>query len=177
MCRIVRYAYRQGIPEVIADVNRIMGREVPPEGADKLPVPTARELCGRLFFTCYMGTKNSSATTRLRAAKLAHAIGATHFEGDIDGIVDASVNWYANTMGEKYRPSFSGSQTQNLALQNVQARVRMVQSYLAAQLVLETQGRKGGLLVLGSANVDEGLRGFLTKVKHFVKCKLSEHLL
>ena len=39
----------------------------------------------------------------------------------------------------------------------------MVVSYLCAQLVPWTQDRKGFLLVLGSANIAEGLRGYLTK--------------
>ncbi len=37
----------------------------------------------------------------------------------------------------------------------VQARVRMVLAYLFAQLSLWARGKPGGLLVLGSANVDE----------------------
>ena len=36
-----------------------------------------------------------------------------------------------------------------MALQNVQARSRMVVAYLFAQLVLWTRNRPGGLLVLG----------------------------
>lgn len=52
---------------------------------------------------------------------------------------------------------------ENLALQNVQARIRMVLSYLFAQLMLWVRERPGGLLVLGSANVDEALRGYMTK--------------
>lgn len=36
-----------------------------------------------------------------------------------------------------------------------QARIRMVLAYLFAQLCLWAQGKPGGLLVLGSANVDE----------------------
>jgi NH3-dependent NAD+ synthetase len=40
-----------------------------------------------------------------------------------------------------------------------QARVRMVLSYLCAQLLPWVRGRSGFLLVLGSANVDEALRG------------------
>lgn len=78
-----------------------------------------------------------------------------------------------------------GSQRENLALQNIQvraaqrlplfllsfslhhsgfaielsclaqARVRMVLAYLFAQLSLWSRGKPGGLLVLGSANVDE----------------------
>lgn len=39
----------------------------------------------------------------------------------------------------------------------------MLLSYLFAQLTPWTHGQHGSLLVLGSANVDEGLRGYLTK--------------
>lgn len=39
----------------------------------------------------------------------------------------------------------------------------MVLAYLFAQLMLWARGRSGGLLVLGSANVDEALRGYMTK--------------
>jgi hypothetical protein len=48
-----------------------------------------------------------------------------------------------------------GSQTENLALQNIQARLRMVLAYLFAQLLPWVRGKSGALLVLGSANVDE----------------------
>lgn len=56
-----------------------------------------------------------------------------------------------------------GCPRQNLALQNIQARSRMVLSYLFAQLMLWARNRPGGLLVLGSSNVDEALRGYMTK--------------
>lgn len=39
----------------------------------------------------------------------------------------------------------------------------MVLSYLFSQLMLWAKSRSGGLLVLGSANVDEALRGYMTK--------------
>ncbi|KOB67091.1 putative glutamine-dependent NAD(+) synthetase [Operophtera brumata] len=54
----------------------------------------------------------------------------------------------------------SSQQTKQRA---AQARLRMVLSYLFAQLVLWVRGRPGGLLVLGSSNVDEALRGYMTK--------------
>lgn len=44
-----------------------------------------------------------------------------------------------------------------------QARLRMVLAYLFAQLLPWVRGRPGGLLVLGSSNVDEALRGYFTK--------------
>ena len=59
--------------------------------------------------------------------------------------------------------SDGGSNAENLALQNIQARVRMVLAYMLAQLMPWIRGRRGFLLVLGTANVDEGLRGYLTK--------------
>ena len=40
----------------------------------------------------------------------------------------------------------------------------MVLAYLLAQLLPWVRNRQGFLLVLGSANVDEGLRGYMTKV-------------
>lgn len=48
-----------------------------------------------------------------------------------------------------------GTDQENLALQNIQARTRMVMSYLFAQLTLWARGLPSSLLVLGSANVDE----------------------
>lgn len=39
----------------------------------------------------------------------------------------------------------------------------MVNAYLMAGLIPEYIGKKGFLLVLGSANLDEGLRGYMTK--------------
>ncbi|CDQ93158.1 unnamed protein product [Oncorhynchus mykiss] len=45
-----------------------------------------------------------------------------------------------------------GSTRENLALQNVRACIRMILAYLFAQWA---EGKPGGLLVLGSANVDE----------------------
>lgn len=60
----------------------------------------------------------------------------------------------------------NGSPTENIALQNIQARSRMVMSYFLAQLMpwhKSSEDYPGTLLVLGSANVDEALRGYYTK--------------
>ena len=56
-----------------------------------------------------------------------------------------------------------GTLGEDLALQNIQARCRMLLAYLLAQLLPWVRRRKGFLLVLSSANVDEGLRGYMTK--------------
>ena len=64
----------------------------------------------------------------------------------------------------KYKTE-GGSSQENLALQNIQSRSRMVLAYLLASTLTIFRNRTGGgsLLVLGSANVDECLRGYLTK--------------
>lgn len=59
--------------------------------------------------------------------------------------------------------SDGGSHAENLALQNIQARLRMVLAFFLAQLMPWVRGKQGFQLVLGTANVDEGLRGYLTK--------------
>lgn len=50
-----------------------------------------------------------------------------------------------------------------MALQNIQARIRMVLAYLYAQASLVYYNRPGSLLVLGTSNVDESLVGYVTK--------------
>ncbi|KAI0683830.1 glutamine-dependent NAD(+) synthetase with GAT domain-containing protein [Cytidiella melzeri] len=160
MCRLVAEAAQRGDQHVIADARRIAG-----EPEDSIWLPTdPRDLANRIFHTCYMGTENSSVDTRKRAKELAEAIGSYHTDLNMDSIVTAVRNLFALVTG--VNPQFrahGGSNAENLALQNIQARLRMVLSYLFAQLLPWVRGRNGGLLVLGSANVDESLRGYFTK--------------
>lgn len=79
-----------------------------------------------------------------------------HVDMNIDTVVRAIHDLFTFVTG--FTPRFrvhGGSERENLALQNIQARLRMVTSYLFAQLLPWVRGRDGGLLVLGSANVDE----------------------
>ncbi|XP_057173241.1 glutamine-dependent NAD(+) synthetase isoform X14 [Ursus arctos] len=143
--------------EVLADVRTIV---------DQLSYTPQdpRDLCGRVLTTCYMASENSSQETCDRARELAQQIGSHHIGLHIDPAVKAVVGIFSLVTGK--RPLFAvhgGSSRENLALQNVQARLRMVVAYLFAQLSLWARGARGGLLVLGSANVDESLLGYLTK--------------
>jgi NAD+ synthase (glutamine-hydrolysing) len=157
MCNMVVHAVTTGEEQVLADVRKIV--------ADTGYTPKdPKELCNRIFITCYMGSENSSEDTKKRADKLAKQIGSYHMNILIDNMVKAVIAVFSTTTG--HIPKFKvcgGSVRENLALQNVQARVRMVTAYLFAQLMLWVRGRPGGLLVLGSANVDEALRGYMTK--------------
>ncbi|KAF9462892.1 hypothetical protein BDZ94DRAFT_1260105 [Collybia nuda] len=160
MCRLVSEAARRGDTQVIADARRISG-----ETEDSAYVPSdSREFANRIFHTCYMGTENSSTETRRRAKQLSEAIGSYHIDLNMDSVVTAVRSLFSFVTG--VRPQFQsqgGSKAENLALQNIQARLRMVLAYLFAQLLPWVRGKSGGLLVLGSANVDESLRGYLTK--------------
>ncbi|XP_061740548.1 glutamine-dependent NAD(+) synthetase isoform X2 [Nerophis ophidion] len=157
MCVLVCEAIGNSNQQVLEDVRRIVGEEsyVPQQ---------PRELCGRIFTTCYMASKNSSQDTCGRAKELANQIGSTHMNINIDMAVEGILGIFSIVTGRwpKFRAN-GGSHRENLALQNVQARIRMVLAYLFAQLSLWTRGKPGGLLVLGSANVDESLTGYFTK--------------
>jgi NAD+ synthase (glutamine-hydrolysing) len=157
MCRMVVEAIQQGDVQVLHDCRKIL--------ADPDFTPhNAASLCSRILVTCFMGSENSSKETRKRASMFANQIGSYHLEISIDTAVSALLAIFNAVTGlsPKFR-SNGGCPRQNLALQNIQARLRMVLSYLFAQLMLWVRNRPGGLLVLGSANVDESLRGYMTK--------------
>ncbi|XP_033063870.1 glutamine-dependent NAD(+) synthetase isoform X2 [Trachypithecus francoisi] len=157
MCCQVCKSVRSGNQEVLADVRTIVNQiSYTPQDP--------RDLCGRILTTCYMASKNSSQETCTRARELAQQIGSHHISLNIDPAVKAVMGIFSLVTGKS--PLFAahgGSSRENLALQNVQARIRMVLAYLFAQLSLWSRGVRGGLLVLGSANVDESLLGYLTK--------------
>lgn len=147
MCRLVYKKIVENDSNVRKDVLKITGVEP----------KSVMDLTNQLFCTCYMASRNSSLATRKRALDLANAIGSHHIEADISGIYDAFVNEFVRISSGK-APKFKshgGTDTENLALQNIQARSRMVLGYLMAQLIPWNRGNSGGLLVLGSANVDE----------------------
>jgi NAD+ synthase (glutamine-hydrolysing) len=103
-----------------------------------------------------MGTENSGDDTKTRAKTLADRIGCYHLDIRIDSIVNAFLSVFLLATGRSPRfRAHGGTNAENLALQNVQARTRMVVAYLFAQLLLWVRGFSGSLLVLGSSNVDE----------------------
>lgn len=160
MCTIVVEEVKQGNEQVIADVRKIC------RGSDDWLPETPQDITSKIFHTTFMGTEHSSKETRSRARELSEKIGSYHVDLNMDSLVTSVVSLFEVATGKKpIFKVFGGSQIENLALQNIQARLRMVLAYLFAQLLPWVRGIKnsGGLLVLGSANVDECLRGYLTK--------------
>ena len=157
MCQMVVKSISRGNQQTLADVRKVLGDET------YLP-SSAHDLANRILHTCYMASENSSKDTKDRAQAISEQIGNFHLNANIDGIVSSFLSLFVRLTGKQ--PQFKvngGSLSENLALQNIQARTRMVLAYLLAQLLPWVRGYKGGLLVLGSANVDESLRGYVTK--------------
>lgn len=148
--------------QVLQDLKRIC--HIPEERQADWKPGSPQEIANHILHTVFMGTENSSQVTTSRAKRLGAAIGSYHLTVPIDLMVNAVIQVF--TITTKLTPKFEvhgGSMAEDLALQNIQARLRMVTAYLFAQLLPWTRSRKGFLLVLGSANVDEGLRGYMTK--------------
>eukprot|EP00249_Psilotum_nudum_P015514 c25368_g1_i1 orf=97-2295(+) len=158
MCQLVIKAIENGDSQVQADAVRIghyQKGELP-----KCP----KEFANKIFHTVYMGSENSSEDTRSRAERLAKQIGASHLDIKIDSVVSVLIYLFKCATGRTPQYKVDGGTTaENIALQNIQARIRMVIAFMLASLMPWVHRKQGFFLVLGSANVDEGLRGYLTK--------------
>jgi NAD+ synthase (glutamine-hydrolysing) len=127
MCRIVIQAIEEGNTQVIEDVKRIARYN----GEGVLP-KTPQALCNQIFTTLYMGMKKqSSRETRQRAKDLSQAIGSYHVDLDIDDVYEAQKKLVERTTN--FEPRFKvegGTVQENLTLQCLQARIRMVTAYV-----------------------------------------------
>lgn len=126
---------------------------------------TAEEMAKNIMYAAYLASANSSAETRGRARALAEQVGCTFYEADIDEIFQSFTKAFQAMTGS-VQPKFKangGNWYQDIALQNIQARVRMVLSYLSGQLIPWHTGKDGFLVILGSSVLDESLTGYLTK--------------
>ncbi|MCL4192056.1 MAG: NAD(+) synthase [Thermoguttaceae bacterium] len=103
----------------------------------------------RLLHCLYQATSNSSETTRHAATSVAEAIGAEMSCLEIDSLVKAYVDGAQKILG---RPL--AWQQDDLALQNIQARVRAPSAWLLANV-------KGALL-LATSNRSEAAVGYAT---------------
>ncbi|KAJ8527043.1 hypothetical protein K7X08_029520 [Anisodus acutangulus] len=158
MCQLVVKEIANGDKQIKADAIRI-GHYTDGQ------FPTdSKEFAKRIFYTIFMGSENSSEDTTTRAKVLADEIGSWHLNVSIDGVVSSLISLFQTLTGKcpRYKVD-GGSNIENLGLQNIQARVRMVLAFMLASLLPWVHNKHGFYLVLGSSNVDEGLRGYLTK--------------
>jgi len=103
---------------------------------------------------------------------LACSIGASWKVINIQGMVEAAVNGVQPITGIDFTEMNSQvtrgrnenkNSPYDLTYQNIQARLRMLNTYLYSQVLPVSKGKSGFYLVLGSSNMDEILVGYYTK--------------
>ena len=148
---------KKGNQLVLAEVKRV--------AEDKAFVPSSgKDILAKILYTAYMGTSNSSMETRGRAKKLAETMGFTHIDGTIDEAVEGLKKTLHQMTG--FTPKFEamgGSKSEDIALQNVQARSRLIIAYFVAQVLPTIAKRSGFFFVVATGNGDECIRGYFTK--------------
>jgi NAD+ synthase (glutamine-hydrolysing) len=133
----------------------------------------ARWWVARLLHCVYQATRNSSQTTRDAAASVAHAIGAAISCLEIDELVDRYVTGIEGVLGRKLAWG-----TDDLAMQNIQARVRAPSVWLLANvnnaLLLSTSNRSEA--AVGYATMDGDTAGGLCPIAGIDKAFLRRWL-
>ncbi|MDP7019007.1 MAG: NAD(+) synthase [Pirellulaceae bacterium] len=110
---------------------------------------SADELAHQLLLCVYQRTRNSSETTSAAAAGLAAGLGAEFIDFDVDEIVEKYVALVEGGIGREL-----SWETDDIALQNIQARVRSPGVWMLANL--------RGALLLSTSNRSEAAVGYAT---------------
>ncbi len=144
--------------------------------AQQLGCPTASSseaIVAATLTTVYQSTRNSTAATRDAAATLARAVGATHHEIDVDGITESYTRLIERAIGRELR-----WETDDIALQNIQARVRAPGAWMLAnienKLLLTTSNRSEA--AVGYATMDGDTAGGLAPIAGIDKAFLRRWL-
>ena len=131
---------------------------------------SAEAMVGKLLTTIYQGTSNSSDDTFNSAKELAESLGATFMNINIDGLVDTYTGLIESQIGRKLTWN-----TDDIALQNIQARVRAPGVWMLANLknalLLSTSNRSEA--AVGYATMDGDTAGSISPItgidKHFLR--------
>jgi NAD+ synthase (glutamine-hydrolysing) len=114
-----------------------------------------------LLLTLYQSTENSGAVTRAAAKTVADAVGARHVELDVDALSRAYVALAEKALGRKL-----DWERDDVALQNIQARVRAPSAWLLTnvedRLLLATSNRSEA--AVGYATMDGDTAGSLSPI-------------
>lgn len=119
------------------------------------------EAAQKLLTCAYQGTRNSSETTLTAAKELANSIGAAFHQWDVDDEVEANKVTIENALQRKLT-----WETDDIALQNIQARTRSPLIWLLANvkqcILLTTSNRSEG--DVGYATMDGDTSGSLAPI-------------
>jgi NAD+ synthase (glutamine-hydrolysing) len=133
-------------------------------------VATEEELIHALIETIYQGTRNSSETTFSSARSLSESVGATFYRIDIDELVETYKTLIEGQIGRKL-----SWESDDISLQNIQARVRAPGVWLLAnltsRLLLATSNRSE--VAVGYATMDGDTAGSISPIagvdKHWLR--------
>ncbi len=132
-----------------------------------------RHLVSQWLTTVYQATRNSGAVTRKAAAELARTIGARHLELDVDSMVEGYKRLVGNAVGRRL-----DWETDDVTLQNIQARVRAPGVWMLANLqrslLLTTSNRSE--VAVGYATMDGDTCGGLAPIAGVEKSFLRSWL-
>jgi len=128
----------------------------------------------KALMTCvYQASSNSSDTTRNAARIVSKALGADYLEFDVSGLVDAYTKMVGQSLGRGL-----DWKTDDIALQNIQARVRSPGIWMVANLrnalLLSTSNRSEA--AVGYATMDGDTSGGLSPVAGIDKAFLRQWL-
>jgi NAD+ synthase (glutamine-hydrolysing) len=134
---------------------------------------TPRDIVQRLLTCVYQSTRNSTPTTRNAAKTLALALGAEFLEFDVDEIAQRYTDMVAAAIGRA--PDWNSD---DVALQNIQARVRAPGIWMLANLrnalLLATSNRSEA--AVGYATMDGDTCGGLSPIAGIDKAFLRQWL-
>ncbi len=112
-------------------------------------ISNADDLIKHLLVCAYQATRNSSQTTTDAAQTVAKAVGAEFLHFQVDDVVDNYISMVSDAIGRELTWD-----TDDLALQNIQARSRAPSVWLLANL--------RGALLLSTSNRSEAAVGYAT---------------
>ncbi|GAA4354237.1 NAD(+) synthase [Hymenobacter saemangeumensis] len=175
---VEEFKRRSGCFEPAKDVVEQMGAGGPSvqqtgeaaAGSSSQALTTNQQLVNQLLTCAYQGTVNSSDDTYNSAKELAESIGAKFYNWDIDAEVSGYVGKIAGAIGRELSWA-----TDDLALQNIQARVRAPGIWLLANikncLLITTSNRSEASV--GYCTMDGDTAGSISPIagvdKDFVK--------
>ena len=135
--------------------------------------PSVAEMVRRMLTTVYQGTLHSSDTTRSAAEAVAAGLGCRHVAWEVDPLVSACTTRVAAALGRDLT-----WETDDIALQNIQARVRSPGVWMLAnaegKLLLATSNRSEA--AVGYATMDGDTSGGISPIAGIDKAFLRDWL-
>ncbi|KJP87448.1 hypothetical protein AK88_02880 [Plasmodium fragile] len=134
-----------------------------------IDTPCRKEICNKLLNTLSLPSKNSSENTKSYSEQLTRAINSYHTVYCIDDLFDFFKSAGRNLIKEEMKfKSQGGSNYQDLCLQNVQSRSRLLMTYFFSPLICHKRYaplnlHNEFLLTIGTGNLDETITGYYTK--------------